>query len=1837
MLRRSLITLALLASTVLASATHFSGGEIYWTCLGNNQYQITLMVYRDCAGINVDPSVTLQLTSPCGNTSMTVTHTGPTEISQLCSAELPNSTCNGGTLPGIQQYVYTGVITLAPCDSWTISYTNIYRNNAIVNLVAPGTQRTHIRAVVNTLVNPCNDSPQFSNTAIPFVCLGYPVTYSFGAWDPESDSLSYELINAMGLNGAPIPYSAPYTYTEPITGLTLDPSTGEVNFTLNLQGNWVVVVRVNHWVNGVLVGSIMRDMQFVGYPCTNDPPDPATGVVNGLTGTAIQLGPRAIQVCESGSFCFNFSILDPNLPNVLEAFSNIGQNLPGATFTYTAGNPLTGQVCWNALPGTAGFYPFIVNVNDGACPIPAFQTYIYSVTVISGLYGTMSTTGETCLGTGNGTATANVTSGTAPFTYNWSTGATTPSITAGPGTYTVTMTDANNCVSPPITGTIDTQSLPNVANAGPDVVGCVGSFPITLGGSVTNATGGAWSGGSGTFGGAWPSITYNPTAAEIATGSVSLTLTTTGNSNCPPDSDQMTLQIPNSFANTSLASTSVMCNGGSDGTASVVNGQPSFTYQWSTTPVQTGVAATGLAAGTYGVIITDSYNCSTSQSVMVAQPPALSVSIIAVGDETCAGFGDGTITASASGGTPPYAYTWSNGGTGALITAGAGSYTVSVTDANSCGPATASATINTQAQPNQADAGADLVGCVGSFPIALNGSVTNATGGAWSGGSGTFSGAWPAVSYTPSAAEIAANGATLTLTSTGNTLCPAVSDQVFISIPNSFANAAVTPTDAVCFGTATGSATLSPDLAGFTYAWNTVPMQTTPTATGLSAGNYDVTATDAYGCSIVLSTAIGPNSPVSIASLTATDETCAGFANGSATVTAAGGTTPYSYAWSNGATTSSITAGAGTYTVTVTDANNCTPASGTIAINAQAQPNQANAGADMVGCVGNFPLTLFGSVVNADSGAWNGNGVFSGSWPSVSYSPTSAEVASGSATLTLTTMGNTNCPAASDQVVISIPNSFSNLGTTVVNPACNGQTIGSASVTPVIPGLTYLWSDPGAQTSATASNLTAGTYTVTVSDGFNCSTTLSATIMQPEAITIASIAATDETCAGLADGTASVVASGGTPPYSYLWSNGATMASINAVAGTYIVGITDVNNCAVAVGIATINALAQPNQANAGPDLVACMGSYPINLQGNVVNATGGTWSGGSGTWLGNGVSAQYMPSNAEILGGSVTLTLTSTGNTICPAASDTALISLSHAFIGAGLMPTNITCSGDANGSIAFAPDVAGNSYSWNDPMAQVAPTAIDLGPGAYTLTISDSLGCDTSLVAIITEPAPLAITAFSTTDAICNGSTDGTAYVLVGGGTPQYAYSWSGGQMTPAVSLLAAGPVSVTVTDANGCTAQANGIINQPPPLSVMAVVPDTVCVNAPVVLTAQGSGGTGTLTYNWGPLGTGNPIAASFAQSQNVSVSVTDQNGCSTPPQFYPVAVLNIAIASFNAYGDTTICPGGNAATVGASLSGYPGSHTITWPELGNNGSGPYTVPFTQSQMLHVILTDQCGITRTDSISLVVETPPAIDLPPIIAQGCAPLPVTFPDLQLGPDLSYQWDLGNGSTSVSPQPALVYQAGTYSVSLTVSTPAGCSSSSSTTGAINAWLPPTAGFSASTYNTTADAADISFTDQSQGGIATWTWTFGDGGTGNGMNPTHQYTEVGTFQVTLYVTDIHGCTDEADASIFITPIHDITIPTAFTPNENGGTGGYYDPNALNNDVFYAFVRFVKDFRMRVFNRWGELVFESNDVRHGWDGSYRGQLSPQDVYVVQTWVRFVDGKEKQLLTDLTLFR
>ncbi|MBK9598066.1 MAG: gliding motility-associated C-terminal domain-containing protein [Flavobacteriales bacterium] len=1605
MLRNLLISvlLCLLIATT-ARATHISGGEIYYDCLGGNQYRITLVVYRDCAGIQLDNSYPLDIQSPCGPpTTMTVTTPGGVEISQLCDLELPNSTCNGGSLPGIQQFIYTGTVTLPPCDSWTISWTKNWRNGAIANLVQPGNKNVYIEAKLNNLIAPCDDSPQFTNTAIPYVCAGYPISYSYGAYDPAGDSLTYTFISAMNTGAVNLPYVAGFSGTEPITGITLDPHSGQVNFTLNQTGNWVVVVRVDQYdENGNWIGSVMRDMQFIAYPCTNIPPDPATGIVDNLSGLATQTGPRAIEICESGDFCFDAVITDANANNVITATSNVTQNLPGATFSYTGTNPITVHVCWTGIAGTSGFFPFIITANDGACPIPAQQTYVYSIHVLPGIsYFGPDIIDESCAGNGDGSASVSVDVGTEPFHFLWNTGDTTPYIVAGAGDYTVTISDGNGCVNGPIDATIGEANQASTALAGPDLVACQGALPVALHGAVTNAPGGTWSGGLGTITGMDVDATYMPTPAEIASGGVDLYFTTTGESPCGPAQDTVHIVFSSSFNNASIGSTDILCLGNANGTATFTPNSAALTYLWDDPAAQATATASGLSPGPYSVLVTDSYGCDTTMSVSISAPAALAITSLDVVDEQCAGNGDGSITANVTGGTAPYHYSWSNGDTTVMIQAGAGNYTLDVTDANGCAAAQSSATIDALGQPNVADAGADLTGCFASLPVQLNGSVTNATGGTWGGGTGTFAGTGLEQTYMPTSAEIMANGVDLVLTTTGNTTCP---------------------------------------------------------------------------------------------------------------------------------------------------------------------PDQ-------------------------------------------------------------------------DTVHITLPTSFFSAGVASVNATCNATATGSASFTPNDPGFTYLWSDPTAQSTANATGLVAGGYSVLVTDSYGCDTSMSVSIKAPDAIAIADLSVVDEQCAGNGDGSITATVTGGTTPYHYTWSNGDTTAILHAGAGTYTLSVTDANGCVAAQSSATIQALGQPNLANAGADLIGCFSSLPVQINGAVTNATGGTWSGGNGTFSGAGLQQNYMPSPAEIMANGIDLVLTTTGNTTCPADQDTIHITLPTSFFGSAVSSSALACNNDHSGSAQFSPNDPAFIYLWDDASAQTTATASGLAAGTYTVHVTDNYGCDTTASVVITEPSALNAANASGTPPSCLGGVNGSATVQPMGGTPGYSYQWSSNansQTTPTAYGLPSGAYTVVVTDANGCHAQATTTLAAPTAITLTAQVADTVCVNTPVLLTAQASGGAGGYTITWAGIGTGDTVQFSFPASQVVNVSVVDQAGCPGPMLEFPVTVLDLSQAVLHTYGDTAFCPGGTA-TVGAWLTGYPGNASISWPQLPATGNGPFSVPANSSRNLTVTATDACANTLQGNVAITVETPPAITLPPIIAEGCAPVTAHFPAGLTNQPVSYLWHFGDGSTSTSISPVHVYPAGDYTVSLTVTTPLGCIADAQNTSMVHSYSLPVAAFTADPWETDADHADVQFTDQSTGSISTWDWTFGDGGISIDPDPAYHYIEPGTWQVVLYVTDEHGCTANVDHTVKINPIYDVTIPNAFTPDPNGGGGGTFNPTDLSNDVFYPFIRFVKDFRMRVFNRWGELVFESHDIKQGWDGYYKGKISPQDVYVYQVWVRFTDNKEVQRTGDLTLFR
>ncbi|MCX6294591.1 MAG: hypothetical protein NTX97_00765, partial [Bacteroidetes bacterium] len=370
-----------------ASASHIAGGEITYTCLGGNQYQINLNLFVDCLGYNPGATQPINFTSTCGGTaSLTVNVTPATlnglEISQLCPSSLPLSTCSGGTLPGMWLFSYTGVVTLAPpCDTWTMSWSTCCRNSAIINVTS---FNIYIEATLNSATAACNSSPQFTAQPIPYVCLGQVVNYSYGVIEADGDSLYYSLTPALDAAGIPSTYAAGYSGTSPIPGMTIDPVTGLVTFTPGLLGNFVVTILVQEYdAAGNLVGSVMRDIQFVVQNCTNVVPSSTGGDITSFGGSAVQTGPYSIEMCAGNCFNFTAQYDDVNPTDILTYISNISAALPGATITSSGTNPLTLNVNWCSPAGTMGQnLTFTITVQDGACPLQGQQTFVYNVNIL---------------------------------------------------------------------------------------------------------------------------------------------------------------------------------------------------------------------------------------------------------------------------------------------------------------------------------------------------------------------------------------------------------------------------------------------------------------------------------------------------------------------------------------------------------------------------------------------------------------------------------------------------------------------------------------------------------------------------------------------------------------------------------------------------------------------------------------------------------------------------------------------------------------------------------------------------------------------------------------------------------------------------------------------------------------------------------------------------------------------------------------------------------------------------------------------------------------------------------------------------------------------------------------------------------------------------------------------------------------------------------------------------------------------------------------------------------------------------------------------------------------
>ncbi len=368
----------------VALASHVSGGEVTYTNVGVNQFKVVLVNYWDCASFDPGTSQQMATTNNGGFTDLnfTVNLDSAVEVSQVCPTA--TTTCNGGTIPGNKKNVYSAIVTLpGQCSLWTFYHTSCCRN---ISVNAPNYDSYTFYATLNNLVAPTNNSPYFTSTPLPYLCVGQTVCYSPGVVEMDGNTLSFSFVDAMNTNSTtPITYAAGYTGAVPMPGISILPGNGLIQFSPTTIGNFVVAFMVTERdVNGIVIGTIVRDIQMVVVNCTNQVVPCNAGAVTNLTGFgAIIIPPNGVQVCENVPFGFQFSFTDPDPADILTAISNIQAIMPGSTFTFTGTNPITVFVTWTAPPGTANtFTTFAVTVTDNACPVTGQQTVNYIMDIL---------------------------------------------------------------------------------------------------------------------------------------------------------------------------------------------------------------------------------------------------------------------------------------------------------------------------------------------------------------------------------------------------------------------------------------------------------------------------------------------------------------------------------------------------------------------------------------------------------------------------------------------------------------------------------------------------------------------------------------------------------------------------------------------------------------------------------------------------------------------------------------------------------------------------------------------------------------------------------------------------------------------------------------------------------------------------------------------------------------------------------------------------------------------------------------------------------------------------------------------------------------------------------------------------------------------------------------------------------------------------------------------------------------------------------------------------------------------------------------------------------------
>lgn len=1067
-----------------------------------------------------------------------------------------------------------------------------------------------------------------------------------------------------------------------------------------------------------------------------------------------------------------------------------------------------------------------------------------------------------CFGDSKGAVNISVSGGVAPYSYHWNNGSITQDISGvKAGRYSVQIRDANNCSDSLAANIRENTAL--TSKVVPQNISCFGLKTGSVDISIT--------GGVRPYRYQWSNNAKTEDIFGLGAGNYSVIVR--DSAGCTLHDDARIVE-PSKLVASLQSYNDINCNGNKTGAISIkiTGGTLPYKYKWNNGDTTLNLANVG--AGNYTFSVTDKGGCNQNVAATLSQPTKVDYSIKSVTNVSCFNDKSGAVDLSVSGGVGPYIYKWNNGASSQdLESVGAGKYNVDITDAKGC-KQSLGAEIT---QPTELLVKLDTINHIQCFGN-RNGAVFITV----SGGVAPYKYLWSNGAAIQDISQLPAGQYNVTVSDTKGCIKTL---SATVKQPTQLVAKLGDVKNISCFGEKTGSIPVQV-IGGVTpYSFKWSNGSTSQNLENVGAGTYSVVITDKNGCTQTLSATISQPARLVASILSTKDVACYDGATGSINVSVVGGTQPYQYKWNNGVTSRDLTdTKAGSYKLLITDASGCRDS--TIAATIK-QPTLLEAKINKVTNIAQYGLSTGAIDVNVSGGVQP----YRYSWSNGAITQDIVGVPGGNYALKV--FDNNGCEKSVEATITQPPPLLVKL-LTVQDLKCANDKTGSVSidVTGGVPPYKYKWSN--GDSTKNLSNVAAGDYLVTVSDGTGYKQILSAKIAQPSAINAQINLAKNLACNNDNSGVIHVTVSGGNQPYKFAWNSGqATEDLTNVPAGDYTLTITDNKGCSESVKAT----LTQPD-----PFVAKVLDTKNVSCKGDKQGEVRIDVSGGVAPY-------KYLWSNGDkvkdivnVVAGNYTVLVSDANN--CVQNLKASIVEPAELVAALGSVINN-NCFGQNNGSIQVS--ITGGTqpfkYIWNS--GDSTQNLNNLAAGDYSLTVRDAKGCSKSLKASITSPVLLEAKLNNVVNIKCYGEKTGAITVDVNGGSAPYTFNWNDGNTKQNLTALAGGDYSLTVKDNKGCTSVVSAKVAQPGQLLVsLDTIHNVRCAgDSKGFIDISVAGGVAPYTYLWS-----NGIKTEDLVSTgagNYSIKVQDQNGCTTtqsasvtePPKFSLVldSLVNVPCSS------------------------------------------------------------------------------------------------------------------------------------------------------------------------------------------------------------------------------------------------------------------------------------------------------------------------------------------------------